>query len=197
MTVIKDEYDRDFNIPKVNIPKFKGVLETWHGFWHRFKAAVHENERLKDPVKMAILIDLVADPALTDYLVAANEVQEGRYQQVIKYLQARFDQPRELHSIHCKKLSEMQTIKGTTVDLSMAADTIFAAVEGIRRSGQANIDYIATSLVSSVLPKLLRQEWETKTEEDPLVPNIDQWIAFVRKKAAHAGKGSNNVPAPA
>ena len=195
VTVIKPEYDQDFNMPKVNIPKFKGVLETWHGFWNHFKAAVDENEQLKDPVKMAILIDLVADPALTEYLIAANDGKEGRYQQVIKYLQDRFDQPRELHSIHCKKLAEMQPIKGTALELSQAADTVFAAVEGIRRSGQANIDYLATSLVSSILPRQLRQEWETKTEEDPLVPNIEQWITFIRKKALHAGKGPTSAPA--
>ena len=145
---------------------------------------------------MALLIDLVADPALVDYLTAANDGKEGRYQEVIQYLQARFDQPRELHSLYCRKLADIQPIKGTAADLSQAADAVFAAVEGIRRSGQANIDYLATSLVASILPKQHRQEWETKTEEDPLVPNIDQWITFIRKKASHAGKGNISTPTP-
>lgn len=86
VTIIKSEYDRDFDIPKVNIPKFKGGLEAWYAFWSRFKAAVDENAKLSDPVKMAILIDLVADPALHDYLVAANDGEEGRYAQTITYL---------------------------------------------------------------------------------------------------------------
>ena len=197
ITVIKPEFDREFSMPKLNIPKFKGVLETWHGFWNRYKAAVHDNERLKDSVKMALLIDLVADPALVDYLTAANGGKDGRYQEVIKYLQARFDQPRELHHLYCRKLADIQPIKGTAADLSQAADTVFAAVEGIRRSGQETIDHQATSLVASILPKQLRQEWETRTEEDPLVPNIDQWITFIRKKASHAGKGNISTPAPA
>ena len=59
---------------------------------------------------------------------------------------------------------------------------------GLRRSGQASIDSIATSLVASILPPQLRLEWENKTEEDPLVPNIDQWIAFIRKKATTASQ---------
>ena len=198
ITVIKPEFDREFiSMAKLNIPKFKGVLETWHGFWNRYKAAVHDNERLKDSVKMALLIDLVADPALVDYLTAANDGKDGRYQEVIKYLQARFDQPRELHHLYCRKLADIQPIKGTAADLSQAADTVFAAVEGIRRSGQETIDHLATSLVASILPKQLRQEWETRTEEDPLVPNIDQWITFIRKKASHAGKGNISPPAPA
>ena len=194
VTVIKPEFDREFSMPKLNIPKFKGVLETWHGFWNRYKAAVHDNERLKESVKMVLLIDLVADPALADYLVAANDGKEGRYQEVIKYLQTRFDQPRELHQLHCRKLADLQPIKGTAAELSQVADTVFSAVEGIRRSGQESVDYLATSLAVSVLPKQPRQEWETKTEEEPLVPSIDSWIAFIRKKALHAGKGTSSVP---
>ena len=31
-TIIKSEYNRDFDVPKANIPKFKGSLEEWHGF---------------------------------------------------------------------------------------------------------------------------------------------------------------------
>ena len=194
VTVIKPEFDREFTMPKLNIPKFKGVLETWHGFWHRYKAAVHDNDRLKDTVKMALLIDLVADPALADYLVAANDGKEGRYQEVIKYLQTRFDQPRELHQLHCRNLADLQPIKATAADLSQVADTVFSAVEGIKRSGRVSVDFLATSLAVAVLPKQLRQEWETKTEEDPLVPSIDTWIAFIRKKALHAGKGTSSVP---
>ena len=172
VTVIKPEFDREFSMPKLNIPKFKGALESWHGFWNRYKAAVHDNDRLKESVKMALLIDLIAEPNLVDYMVAANDGKDGRYQEVVKCLQARFDQPRELHNINCRKLSEMGPIKPTAADLSQAADTLFSAVEGIKRSGQDTIEHLATSLMIHHLPKALRQEWETKTEEDPKVPAV-------------------------
>ena len=186
VTVIKSEYEHDFKIPKVNIPKFKGGLESWHAFWSRFKTAVDENVKLSEPVKLAVLIDLVIDPALNEYLVAANDGQEGRYAQIVSYLKTRFDRPRELHQIYCKKLTELPPNKGTPAELSMAADTVFAAVSGLKRSGQADIDAIATSLVVSTLPPQLRLEWETKTEEEHQVPHIDKWIAFMRKKATNA-----------
>ena len=194
VTVVKPEFDREFSMPKLNIPKFKGALESWHGFWNRYKAAVHDNPRIKDAVKMALLIDLMADPALVDYLTAANDGKEGRYLEVIKYLQARFDQPRELHHLNCRKLSEMAPIKPTSADLAQTADTMFAAVEGIKRSGQDTIEHLATSLVVHLLPKLIRQEWETKTEEDLKVPGITQCIAFLRKKSLHAAKGAISPP---
>ena len=194
VTVMKPEFDREFTMPKLTIPKFKGALESWQGFWNRFKAAVHDNPRLKDSVKMALLIDLVADPHLVDYMTAANDGKEGRYQEVIKYMQSRFDQPRELHNINCRKLSEMGPIKPTSSELAQAADIIFSAVEGIKRSGQDTIEHLATSLVIHHLPKQLRQEWETKAEEDPKVPTVTQFITFLRKKSLHAAKGALSPP---
>ena len=179
------EFHKDFNMPKLNIPKFKGGLAEWHSFWNRFRTAVHDNARMNEQVKMAHLIDMVTDPALSDYMIAANDGEEGRYQQAI---QERFDRPRELHSIYCRKMSELQPIKGTPAELSAAADVVFAAVSGLRRSGQCGIDFIATSLVEQILPRHLREQWESKTEAEPLVPNVDQWIAFVRKKATMVDK---------
>ena len=184
----KSDYDPTFRLPKVHLPTFKGGLENWHAFWSRFKTAVHDNEKIKDEYKLVHLIDAVTDPALNEYLVAANDGQDGRYQEVIAYLQERFNQPRELHSIYCKKLAELQPIKGTPAELSQAADTVFAAVTGIQRSEQDTISHIATSLVVSIMPKQLRQEWENKTEDTKEVPDIYKWIEFVRKKATHANQ---------
>ena len=176
----------DFKIPKMNIPKFKGGLESWHGFWSRYKVAVHENEKLTDPVKLAVLIDLITDPTLNEYLIAANDGQPDRYNQVITYLQSRFDRPKELHALYLKKLVDLPPNKGTPAELSQAADTVFAAVSGIRRSGQITIDSIATSLIISTLPPWLRMEWENKTESEHEVPNVDKWIEFMRKRAVTA-----------
>ena len=176
----------DFKIPKMNIPKFKGGLESWHGFWSRYKVAVHENEKLTDPVKLAVLINLIIDPTLNEYLIAANDGQPDRYNQVITYLKTRFDRPRELHALYLKKLVDLPPNKGTPAELSQAADIVFAAVSGIRRSGQVTVDSIANSLIISTLPPWLRMEWENKTEGEHEVPNVDKWIEFMRKRAVTA-----------
>ena len=79
-TIIKTEKERDFDTPKVNIPKFKGGIEAWCAFWGRFRAAVHDNEKLREPVKMAILLDLMDDPSLKRYLTSQSDGKPGRYQ---------------------------------------------------------------------------------------------------------------------
>ena len=178
----RGDSDSTFKLPKINIPKFKGGLENWQGYWGRFQTAVHDNEKLDNDSKMVHLMETITDPALSEYLVASNDGR-GRYPEVIAYLKQRFDRPRELHSIHCKTLAELQPIKGSNSELSQAVDTVFAAVTGLIRHGQSTINHIATSLVVPILPKQLRQEWETKTEEQKEVPDIFDWIEFVRKKA--------------
>ena len=192
-TIIKTDHERDFATPKVNIPHFTGGLEAWASFWGRFRPAVHENAKLRTVVKMAILLDLIDDPALKLYLTAQSDGKEGRYEATILYLQNRFDRPRELHQIFCKQLVEIPPIRGTSEELSKTADDLFAAVEGIRRGGQMSIDYVATSLAVSVLPAGLRLQWENKTEEETQVPHVDKLISFLRKKAINASQAQKVV----
>ena len=130
ITVIKSEYDHDFQIPKVNIPKFKGGLESWHAFWSRYKAAVEDNNNLTEPVKMAILIDLVVDH---DYLIAANDGGDGRYRQAIDYLKTRFDRPRELHQIYCKQLVDLQPILLSSHRQQIQYLLLWQGLEGVGR----------------------------------------------------------------
>ena len=149
---------------------------------------MHTNEHIKEHKKLALLTDLVIDPALHDFMITVNDGQPGRYQEAVAYLTGRFNRPRELHSIFCSRLSNMQPIMGTPVELSAAADAVHSAVSGIRRSGLTTIDQIATSLVAPILPDQLRQLWENRTEENEAVPNIDEWITFVKQKATQADK---------
>ena len=179
--------DSTFKLPKINLPKFQGGLENWHSYWGRFKTAVHDNDRLNPEAKMAHLMETITEPAISEYLTACND-GTGRYPEMIAYLKERFDQPRELHRIYCHTLADMQPIKGTQAELAQAADKVFAAVSGLIRHGQDGIKAIATSLVASILPKPLRTEWETKTERERDVPDIFDWIKFVRTKSINAGR---------
>ena len=122
------------------------------------------------------------DPALKE-LLCCETSDPGFYSSILAVLQKRFDQPRKLHSVYCRTLADLQPVKHTANDLSQVADTVFAAVTGIKRQGQDTIEALATSLVSS---KVLRTEWETLTEKSKEVPDIFQWVDFVRQKASNA-----------
>ena len=185
--IIKSD-ERDQDLPKTTIKKFSGGLAEWHAFWGRFSGAVHNNSAIKEQKKLALLTDLITDPALHDFMITVNDGLPGRYQEAVDYLTGRFHRPRELHAIYCTRLSTMQPIKGTPAELSAAADAVHSAVCGIRRSGLTSIEQIATSLVAPILPDHIRQLWENRTESNDAVPDVEEWITFVRQKATQADK---------
>ena len=123
------------------------------------------------------------DPALQNLLCCETEGGDF-YGEMIEVLCKRFDKPRDLH---CRTLADLQPVCHNKQDLNQLADSVFTAVTGILRNGQENIKAVATSLVVSVLPKQLRTEWETKTETSKQVPDIFEWIEFVRQKSSNAG----------
>ena len=199
-TVIMRGEIRDHDLPKTSIKRFTGGLAEWHAFWGRFSGAVHTNPSLKESKKLALLTDLVADPALHDFMVTVNDGEPGRYEEAVQYLTSRFDRPRELHAIHSIAIASLLPIKGSPSELSATADSLHAAISGLRRSGFTSVDHMATSLAVSVLPNSLRQLWENKTEEVEGVPNVDMFISFLRKKATMADKsqksGASFTPQP-
>ena len=192
-TVVISREEKDHDLPKTSIKRFTGGLAEWHAFWGRFSGAVHSNPAIKEQKKMALLTDLVADPALHKFMITVNDGQPGRYQEAVDYLTGRFHRPRELHAIYCSELASMQPIKGTPADISEAADAIHAAVCGIKRSGYTSINQIATSLVAPILPDSLRQLWENRTEANDDVPDVEELIMFLRKKATMADKAQKSA----
>ena len=132
------------------------------------------------------------EPTATSYMTTCT-LEEGGYAKAVEYLQERFDQPRELHQIHCRKIADLQPIKGTQAELVQLASTVFNAISELERQGQATANAVLMSLVGSVLPKLLRNEWETLTQSDPKVPDLHDWIKFVRTKSVIAGREQKPV----
>ena len=187
-TVVVKTDSRDHDLPKTSIKRFTGGLAEWHAFWGRFAGAVHNNPAVNEAKKLALLTDLVADPTLHDFMVTVNDGEPGRYDEAVKYLTKRFNRPRELHAIHSIAIATLPAIKGSPAELSATADTLHAAVSGLRRSGFTSIDHMATSLAVSVLPDSLRQLWENLTESQKEVPNVDDFIEFLRTKATMADK---------
>ena len=187
-TVVVKSEGRDHDLPKTSIKRFTGGLAEWHAFWGRFAGAVHNNPAVNDAKKLALLTDLVADPALHEYMVTVNDGEPGRYDEAVKYLTQRFNRPRELHAIHCIALATLPAIKGSPAELSATADSLHSAVSGLRRTGFTSLDQIATSLAVSVLPDSLRQLWENLTAAQKDVPNVDDFIEFLRTKATMANK---------
>ena len=47
------------NLPKLILPKFRGDVTTWKGFWESYKSAVHDNESISKIDKFSYLRSLL------------------------------------------------------------------------------------------------------------------------------------------
>ena len=184
-----------YKLPKLTLPPFDGELANWHKFWVRFKEAVHNNSSLTNAEKLAYLRQCMSNPALQDLLCTESEDPDV-YTDIMGVLQKRFDQPRKLHAIYCRTLADLQPAKNQAQDLTRLADTLFSAVTGIRRLGQHTIEAVATSLAVTALPTTLRTEWETLTEKEREVPEVDKLITFMRQKASNVSHVTKTEAAP-
>ena len=58
-----------------------------------------------------------------------------------------------IHYKHCRALADLCPAKATQEELLNLADTVYVAVNGLRRTKQFSTDAIATSLVEAALPR--------------------------------------------
>ena len=141
----KPTTEEAFKVNKICIPKFSGGVENWLKYWGRFKSAAHDNPRMSQEVKMVYLMETITEPTATSYMTTCT-LEEGGYAKAVEYLQERFDQPRELHQIHCRKIADLQPIKGIQAELVQLASTVFNAISELERQGQATANAVLMSL---------------------------------------------------
>ena len=169
-------------LPKIALPTFHGDLMEWAQFWSQFKQAVHNNPELTNPNKLAYLRDSIRDPDTCALLYCGTE-NDGYYDKMVDVLQQRFNQTRVIHANHCRTLADMKSVKHNRADLTKFANSVYTAVSGLKHTGQFDASPIITSLVVSALPKQLQEDWEERTEGSKQVPEAEDFVDFVRKKA--------------
>ena len=100
---------------------------------------------------------------------------------MIKLLQQHFQQTRIIHATYCRTVADLQPVKADKAELTKLADTLDKAVSWLEQLDQYNAGAILTSLATSTLPSNLSESWEEKTEDIDGVPDIKEFIRFVRR----------------
>ena len=186
----KDHIKREAGMPQVkrkaiSIPHFSGRLSEWHPFWNRFRELVHDATDLTYVSKLAYLRDSIDDPEIQDMLDTSTE-GEDFYQNIVKTLLRKYDKPRTLHEDICRSIADLKPIKANRTSLESLATTISHALAGLKRLGQSDFTYVATSLAMAALPLEIRSSWEDKTVKSRQVPSGEELVEFLRDKAGSA-----------
>ena len=162
-------------MPKMELPSFRGDLMKWATFWSEFSSAMASHPELTGANKLAYLHTAIKDPK-TAPLMESGVEGEGRYEKVVVLLQRRFDKRRVIHSNYCRALASEEVVKATREEFNDLADSIGHNIEGLKLTGQYTSDHIMTSLSVARIPKHMQTEWELHTTKTKDVPPIDDFL---------------------
>ena len=75
-------------LPKLELPKFKGDITQWQGFWGQFNSSTYENKYLPDIEKCNYLKTFLTDSAYS--LISGLSLNSEHYKDTVNVLKERF-----------------------------------------------------------------------------------------------------------
>ena len=75
-------------LPKLELPKFKGDITQWQGFWDQFNSSTYENKYLPDIEKCNYLKTFLTDSAYS--LISGVSLNSEHYKDTVNVLKERF-----------------------------------------------------------------------------------------------------------
>ena len=95
-------------LPKTDMPTFEGEPKLWRRFWERFTQRLDMHPTLPASEKIAQLEQAIK-PLDGKALISAPKGTESEYQECIKNVKARYDQPRKIYRAHVHEVMDHST----------------------------------------------------------------------------------------
>ena len=143
-------------LPKLVLPKFRGVITQRQTFWDSFNSSIHVNPHLRPIDKFNDLHSLLVDQAACAIQGLART--DADYQSAIEILQNRFGRPQNIIST---LMDELLKIPGCTSDkasqLRFVYDKISINEHGLESLGVSSSQYGSLLLIPVIMSKLLQE----------------------------------------
>lgn len=91
-------------LPKLVLPKFRGEVTTWMGFWYSYKSAVHDNLSKID--KFNYLRSLLEGAA--SQAIQGPALSSDNYDSAVEILEQRFGKTQQIISAHMEEILKLQ-----------------------------------------------------------------------------------------
>ena len=98
-------------LPKLTLPKLRGEITKFLGFWESFQSAVHNNSDLTEIDKFNYLYSLLEGPGLR--AIQGIAITAENYKSAIDILNERFGKTQQVISAHMDKLLKLPTCNGS------------------------------------------------------------------------------------
>ena len=144
-------------LPKQVLPKFKGDVTQWKGFWDSYNSSIHTNPQLTQIDQFNHLHSLLEGQAARS--IQGLTRTEGNYNSAIDLLYKRVGKPQDIISKH---LDEMLKIPGcvnnNASQLRLIYDRISINICGLESLGISSSQYgsLLITVIMSKLPPEIR-----------------------------------------
>ena len=138
-------------LPKLTLPTFLGNPLKWQTFWDTYKTAIHDNVSLSDVKKFTYLKAQLSGEAANS--IEGLPLTESNYQQSIKILEDRFDQPHKIINAHMQALLDLSSPTDSVTNLRRFYDSMENHIRGLEALGKKQDTY-GDLLIPIVLAKI-------------------------------------------
>ena len=168
------------------LPKFKGDVTKWTGFWESFNSAVNQNPDISKVDKFNYLHSLLEGTAAS--AIQGLTLSESNYDSALELLKGRFGKPQQIISAH---MDELLRIRGCTSErpasLRLVYDKINVHVRGLSSLGIESEQYgcllipvIMTKVSNEIRLRIARQSKSDVWKLDELMNVIMRHVKQVK-----------------
>ena len=166
-------------LPKLVLPKFRGDITTWMGFWDSFKSAVHDNASLSKIDKFNYLRSLLEGAA--SRAIQGLALSSDNYDSAVEILEQRFGKTQQIISAHMEEILKLQPcLTDRPLSLRFLYDKLSVHVRGLSSLGVSSQEYgsLLIPIIMSKLPNEIRLEIARKSTNE--VWKIDELLDTIK-----------------
>ena len=154
---------------KLDVPVFNGHILNWKCFWEQFIVSIHKRPSLSNAEKLVYLQQALRGGSAKSAIEGLSRSGDN-YNEAIKCLKERYDQPRLIHQAHVKAILEAAPLKdGTGKELRKLHDTI-QHLRALKGMGHEPSGPYITSTVELKLDQNTMFEWQKHSQKCESIP---------------------------
>ena len=138
-------------LPKLVLPKFRGEVTTWMGFWYSYKSAVHDNVNLSKIDKFNYLRSLLKGAA--SQAIQGLALSSDNYDSAVDFNE-RFGKTQQIISAHMEEILKLQpSLTDCPSSLHFLYNKLSVHVQGLSSLGVSSQE-CGSLLIPIIMSKL-------------------------------------------
>ncbi|XP_076660487.1 uncharacterized protein LOC143363840 [Halictus rubicundus] len=177
---VHSETHTQVKLPTMQLPEFSGSCDGWPSFSDAFRAAVHDDVKLRGVQKLVYLKSCVKGQAAG--LIESLETTEANYSVAWDILEKTYNDPRIIINNRIQAFFELQActrnVNKSLTDLTHLVTKHYNALKALKKPFLESFPIYA---ITSKLDDQTRLKWREHTQ-DTEIPSMDDLLQFLHSR---------------